>query len=99
MSENHDVYKVTIPRYIDDPPHLLMWQLDEMLPVLIGIVIGMIIGSPTYTIIAGIVVGRFYKKIKNSRPDGFFYHYVYWYTGIGGKGRSMINPFIRRLFP
>ena len=99
MSDNHDAFKVTIPRYIDDPPHLLMWQLDEMMPILLGVIVGIIIGKPTYTILAGMVVTKFYKQIKNSRPDGFFYHYIHWYTGLGSKSRTMVNPFIRRFFP
>lgn len=31
---------VSIPSYIDDPPHFLLWSADEMAPILLGLVIG-----------------------------------------------------------
>lgn len=28
---------VSIPSYIDDPPHFLLWSADEMAPILLGL--------------------------------------------------------------
>lgn len=33
---------VSIPSYIDDPPHFLLWSADEMAPILLGLVIGIL---------------------------------------------------------
>lgn len=31
---------INIPQYVDDPPHLLFWQADEIAPIGIGLVLG-----------------------------------------------------------
>jgi hypothetical protein len=36
---------VSIPSYIDDPPHFLLWSADEMAPILLGLVIGIFTGN------------------------------------------------------
>lgn len=89
-----------IPRRIDEPPHLLMWPLDEVLPIFVGIAIGLFIGSMFYTLIIGFIIAKLYKAKKDKTPDGFFFHFFFWWTSVGsGKAKTMINPFIRRLFP
>lgn len=91
---------VRIPRRIDEPPYLLMWPIDEILPILMGLAVGIFIGSVFWTLLLGWLISKAYKKKKESNPDGFFFHIFYWYTGLSfNKLRTMINPFIKRLFP
>ena len=35
---------IEIPRYIDEPPTILLWSIDELVPFIFGLVIGMQIG-------------------------------------------------------
>lgn len=39
---------VSIPSYIDDPPHFLLWSADEMAPILLGLVIGIFTRMPWF---------------------------------------------------
>ena len=32
-----------IPTHVDDPQHLLLWSADEVVPIVLGLVFGMII--------------------------------------------------------
>ncbi len=33
---------VSILSYIDDPPHFLLWSADEIAPLMLGLVIGIL---------------------------------------------------------
>lgn len=44
---------VRIPQYVDDPPHLLFWQADEVAPIGIGLVFGMFTGYAAICTIGG----------------------------------------------
>lgn len=91
--------KVKIARRVDDPPHLLLWSADEIAPMLLGLVIGMIIGEAFICFMIGFVVTKLYSRFRDNHPDGFLLHLLYW-SGIPvTKARSMRNPFIRRFIP
>lgn len=90
---------VKIPRRVDEPPHLLMWSADELAPILIGLVAGMIIGQAMACALAGLVVTNLYRRFRDNHPDGVLLHMLYW-TGIPiAKSKSFKNPFVRRYLP
>lgn len=66
--------KINIPDLIDEQPHFLIWQLDEVVPVLIGLIAGIIIGSPLLGIAAGLVGKHYYTKHRDGKPRGYFKH-------------------------
>ncbi|WP_295391306.1 type IV conjugative transfer system protein TraL, partial [uncultured Thiodictyon sp.] len=35
-----------IPKYIDDPPLILLWRVDDLVPIVLCLVIGIFTGSP-----------------------------------------------------
>jgi len=87
---------INIPQYVDDPPHLLFWQADEVAPIGIGLVLGMFTGYAAVFTIGGILLTRWYRKYRDDHPDGFMAHMIYWGTGVAGaKARTVPNPFIR----
>lgn len=90
---------VQIPTRCDEPVHILFWRLDELLPVFIGMCIGLIIGQVMLCMGAGFVVTHFFKKYVDQHPDGFLFHIVYWWGFTRKKARLMINPYIRTLLP
>tara|TARA_R110000824_G_scaffold31699_25_gene102875 strand:- start:876 stop:1160 length:285 start_codon:yes stop_codon:yes gene_type:complete len=88
-----------IPQRVDEPPHILLWSADELAPLLLGIVFGMFLGELLICIILGFVVTQFYRRYRENHPDGFLLHILY-HAGLPvTKGKSMVNPFIKRLLP
>lgn len=78
MSDENLVY---IPQGLDAPPQLLLWQLDELSPVLAGMIIGIAIEQLLICLFIGLLLVRFYRKLRDGRPDGYAIHLIYW-TGI-----------------
>lgn len=91
---------VRIPRRIDDPPHVLMWSLDEFMPMAVGLAFGMMIGQATISFLVGYIFTRYYRRYRDTHPDGYLLHLMYWY-GIATmkKAKTIKNPFVRRYFP
>lgn len=91
--------QIKIARRVDDPPHLLLWSADEIAPMLLGLVIGMIIGKAFICFLVGLAVTKIYSRFRDNHPDGFLLHLLYWAGLLTTKARSMRNPFIRRYLP
>lgn len=88
--------QIEIPQYVDDPPHLLFWQADEVAPIGIGLVFGMFTGYAAICTLSGFLLTRWYRKYRDDHSDGFIVHMIYWFTGLtGSKSRTIPNPFIR----
>lgn len=90
---------VKIPRRVDEPPHLLLWSADELSPILIGLVVGVMIGKAFICCVVGLIVTNFYRKFRDNHPDGHLLHLLYWAGLPITKSRLFKNPFIRRFFP
>lgn len=88
---------VRIPDRIDEPPNVLFWRLDEVMPIGVGLVAGVLLAQLTICLIAGLVLARFYRRFCDNKPDGYLLHAVYWHMGaIGSKNtRSMPNSYER----
>lgn len=90
---------VKIPTRCDDPLHVLIWSLDEMAPMFIGLVFGMAMGKALIGFVAGLMVTNFYKKYRDSHADGYLIHIAYWAGFMFTKARLLVNPYIRRFLP
>lgn len=90
---------IQIPTHLDAPKRLLFWTVDQVVPFAVLFVVGMMAGKLFLGILGGIVLSWMLEKYKNSRSDGLMQHFAYWYGVVPLKGRSAINPFIRRIFP
>ena len=90
---------IKIPQRVDEPPHILLWSVDELAPLLLGIVLGMLLGQMLVCFGIGFVVTQFYRRYRENHPDGFLLHIMYWYGIPITRSKSMVNPFVRRLFP
>ena len=87
-----------IPKRIDDPPQIMLWQSDELGPVALGLCLWIATDQWLFLIV-GIVFVRFYRKFRDSKSDGYFLHALYWFGVVTGKGYSALNSYIRRLIP
>ena len=87
--------QIEIPRYLDDPPVLLLWSVDEIAPLLAGLFIGMQIGHAFICTGAGLLITHFYRRCLENSQDGFLAHFLYWHGLSPARGRIFPNPYIR----
>lgn len=90
---------VKVPNRIDDAPHLLMWSADELVPMLLGLVAGVLIGQAFICLMAGVLVTNLYRRFCDNNPDGFLLHLLYWNGFIPTKAKSFKNPYARKYLP
>ncbi|EKT4478446.1 MULTISPECIES: type IV conjugative transfer system protein TraL [Pseudomonas] len=87
---------IQLPHEVDGPPMLLFWTLDEILPVISMLFVGIVVGKLLPMLILGIIIMHFYQKLLNANPDGLAMHLMYWYCGITvGRKLTIPNPFSR----
>ncbi len=90
---------LALPQGVDDPPSLLLWRLDELIPLVLMLVIGMLSDRLLIFLALGLVLSRLYGRFRDSRPDGFALHWGYWHGLVPLKVRRCPNPFCRRFLP
>ena len=90
---------VEIPRHIEDPVHLLLWTIDEIAPIGIGLVIGIFLGAPLMYMGIGWGCSFFYKKFMDRHADGYILHVLYWYGLMPTRSKFSPNPFIKEFYP
>lgn len=91
-----------IPKSIDDPPLLLLWRVDDLAPIVLTLVVGILTGSPRtlfQLLLLGVLLVRLYTKFRERRPDGYALHFLYWHGLLPLRGRATPNPFARRWLP
>ncbi len=88
--------QIEIPRYVDDPPHILLWSADEVAPILLALVFGIIFSHTFIFLLAGVALTKVYSRFRDGRPDGYIMHLIYWYGFLPIRARSIPNPFARR---
>lgn len=85
-----------IPRNADDGMMILLWSADELLPGILVFLVGILIQQKLLCFVLAILAVRWFRKMKEGRPDGFLFHSLYWIGLVGaGKARSFQNPFVR----
>ncbi len=74
---------VFILRYLDNPPQIAWWELDELIVLILCGFIGILTRHLTFLLIVGLVCTFMISTLKSGKSDGFIYHCAYWY-GIPG---------------
>jgi conjugal transfer pilus assembly protein TraL len=67
-----------IPRYIDSPPQLLWWELDEVIVLIICVFAGMLARELTAFLVVGVLSTVLIGRMKRGKSDGIVYHWCYW---------------------
>lgn len=96
MSADQIIY---MPNYVDDPYQLLIWELDEGLPVGIAAVVGVLTNQMMWCLLAGFALVYAYRRVKDGNPDGAAFHVLYWFGLYPTTTRTMPNPFARKHTP
>ena len=90
---------IKIPTEIDTPHQVLLWSMDEFVPFMCFLVIGNLTGHLITGILIGTVLGQLYRRYKNTRPDGYLNHLLYWVGFRGKKGVTYVNPYRKEFLP
>lgn len=88
-----------MPKTIDSPDQILLWSIDELIPVIVIFGLGIIMHQLTIAVILIFASLKFYRRFRDGRPAGYFAHLMYWYGLAGAETLTIRNPFIRRFLP
>ncbi|MFK4134951.1 MULTISPECIES: type IV conjugative transfer system protein TraL [Pseudomonas] len=90
---------INIPTRCDDPLHVLIWSLDELVPIGVGLLFGMAIGKALLCGAIGYAVTFLYQKYKDGHADGYLIHVGYWLGILPSRSTTLPNPYARRWLP
>jgi conjugal transfer pilus assembly protein TraL len=90
---------IDMPKYVDDPPTVMLWRVDDLVPVVLMLIIGILVDRLPLFLLLGVLLVRLYSKFRESRADGFALHWMYWIGMFPMRGRTTPNPFCRRWLP
>ncbi len=88
-----------MPRTIDEPDQVLLWSVDELIPVATIFGIGITSHELTASVVLIFLFLKSYRRFREGRPNGYFQHIMYWYGFAGNETMTIRNPFIRRFLP
>lgn len=86
-----------LPQGFDATPSLLLWRLDDLLPLVLMLLlmVGILADRLLVFVLLGLALTRLYGRFRDSRPDGFARHWAYWHGLVPCAARSYPNPFSR----
>jgi conjugal transfer pilus assembly protein TraL len=90
---------IPFSRHNDMPQKFLFWQIDQVVPLATAIFIGVMTQNMFLYSAMGFFVAWGLGRWRDSRPDGYLQHMLYWYGIVPLKARCAINPFVRKFFP
>jgi type IV conjugative transfer system protein TraL len=85
-----------IARYIDDPPQIFLWDIDDIILFSIFFGAGILTGLITTCGIVGCGMVYILMKVKKTKSEGFFLHMICWnvFFALRGVPRSYLRYFI-----
>lgn len=90
---------IRIPRHVDLPQLILAWTIDEILPLVVLLVVGIVTDWFVSCLALGIALLTLVRRFRESKPDGYLLYWLYWHGLLPLRARSTINPFQRRIDP
>jgi conjugal transfer pilus assembly protein TraL len=90
---------IRLPRQLNKPKQFLFWTIDEMVPFSLFFLAGIASGHFFKCLILGVISTVFFRRYRDSKPDGFLLHALYWYGFMPLGGKRVLNPFHRRVLP
>ena len=78
-----------IPRRLDDPPLLFLWQADSVLLVVFFFILGCLLQVPVIATLLGLSVARAWGRLRESGSRGLLPALLYWYGPFWLVGRPM----------
>ena len=95
--------QIHTPELIDSPPQFLIWEMDDLAPIIAGGALGEIyqyFAQYAYGLLLGALLGGvasyFYIKFKRNRLPGTLLHMLYCYTGVVPLNKRFSNGLLQR---
>jgi conjugal transfer pilus assembly protein TraL len=85
---------VNIPRYIDSQYQVFFWEMDELIPLIVFIGVGIIFEILLFALVIGGVLTMRFSRFKLARLDGVLVHAGYW-LGMFSLNKLFKNGLIR----
>lgn len=86
--------RTRIPRYIDDPPQIFWWEIDEVAVFSGAFVVGALSGQVLGGLLAGFALSWLLEWLKSGRGSAFLVHLAYWYGLSGTRPESRKQRFL-----
>lgn len=93
---------IQIPQHIDDPINFLLWDIRDVVPVVAGMVVGILLDQFWIFFLIGAAIAKFNQKFRDRRQEGYGMHLLYWIgllPLLPSKGLTLPNSFIRSYLP
>jgi len=72
---------IRFPRWADNPPQFLLWEVDEVFPFAFCFIIFLPARSIITGFIVALILSRLYSHFKKTLPSFFYLQYP-WFWGI-----------------
>lgn len=86
--------RTRIPRYIDDPPQIFWWEVDEVALFSGAFVVGALSGQVLGGLLGGFALSWLLERLKAGRGSAFLVHLAYWYGFSAAKPESRKQRFV-----
>lgn len=86
-----------IPRMLDRPKQLFFWEVDEVIPIVGLVGVGIISNMLFFSLVTGIIAAKVVKKLKTGKMDGVMFHLLHWYGVFNlrcGRKRNIFENII-----
>ncbi|KAA0574605.1 type IV conjugative transfer system protein TraL [Azospirillum sp. B21] len=91
---------VRLPRTIDAPPIIFLWDIYEIAPPSVGMIAGVVTDEFLACTAIGFITSLLYRRFRDGRQEGWERHALYWIgCSLPTKARTWVNPHITRFFP
>lgn len=85
--------RTKIPRYIDDPPQIFWWEVDEVALFSGAFAVGALSGQVLGGLLVGFLLSWLLERLKSGRGSAFLVHLAYWYGLSGARPESRKQRF------
>lgn len=84
---------VRIPRYVDNPMQVALWELDEIIPFCACLGLGLVLHQSMYMMAIGLFFSNIMIRAKRSNLRGVLSHMGYWngYTGLNKRDKNGLD--------
>ncbi len=80
MLADNDDQEFWIPRTLDAPPLLFVWEADVAFAYAIWVFIGMVADMMVVGVVLSLILGKAYVKLKEEGGNGLIVKFLYWFT-------------------
>ncbi len=78
--DNENLEDYWIGRNLDAPQLFFMWEADRAYFAMLWVLGGMLLGSTVLGVVAAMIFGRLYARIKEEGGKGLLPRILYWHT-------------------